>query len=308
MRVINNGTKISMRFSTAADKLIPSTGNTNTRMNAKSSHRSRASTRIECLALITVILLLSALAFPSSANNRGHTRTTLCLSNLKHLAFAWQLYATDHDGLLVGNFTGGDAISPPAPFTGWAAGWLDWTTSSQNTNVNNLRNPRFARLSDYILTEKNVHKCPSDTFQSAQQRSRGMHRVRSVGMNSTLGSGNVMNGPWDPIYQQVKTIGAIQFPSPAETTLIFDEHPDSINDPLVYAPSRTQWIDIPGNLHNGAGSFSFTDGHVALRPWRTPGIRNLRVRYSFVAPIVRTGDPDISWMSYTSQRRSAQHY
>ena len=266
-------------------------------------------TRVELLASIVTVLLLTMVALPSAGSNRSQTRALGCLSNLRHLVFAWQLYATDHDGVLIGNVHGGEATIENPKVGRWASGWLDWSASyTPNTNMALIRDKRYAQLTDYILTEKNVHKCPADTFQSRQQQLRGWHRVRSVVMNATLGEGNAMNGPWSPIYAQVRTMAGLQFPSPADTSVFFDEHPDSINDPLAYPPQQTSWVDIPGNLHGGAGSFSFADGHVELHPWRTPGLRNLRVRYNFFAPLVRTGDPDISWMSYSSQRRSATSY
>src|SRR5688500_1750060 len=127
-------------------------------------------------------------------------------------------------------------------------------------------------------------------------------------MNATIGDGNSTSGPWDSIYRQARTLSDIYLPSPAETTVIFEEHPDSINDPLFFPPQFRKWIDLPGNLHNGAGSFSFADGHVALHHWRTAAIRNLPIRFGFFSPTVRAGDPDITWMSYTSQRSSARTY
>jgi prepilin-type processing-associated H-X9-DG protein len=272
------------------------------------TNHTLACTRIEMLAVLTTVLLLGFAALPTAANNRGQSRSLHCLSNLRHLIFAWQLYATDHDGVLVGNYTGGEAINTNPKTSPWAIGWLDWNLSNLNTNTNYLRDQRFARLADYILTKRNVHKCPADNFQSPQQRSRGMHRVRSVAMNGTIGGGNALTGPWDPIYRQARTLADLQFPTPAETTIIFDEHPDSINDPFAYSPMRTQWIDVPGNLHNGAGSFSFGDGHVELHQWHTPTLRNLPVRFSFMSPIVRIGDPDIAWMNFSSQRRDSTSF
>jgi prepilin-type processing-associated H-X9-DG protein len=281
-------------------------------MRTGSLSATRAFTRVEFLAVAATIFLLSFLISPSAASGRSQTRTTLCLSNLRHLVFAWQLYASDHDGVLPGNYTGGEAIygaGASNPLNNpWALGWLTWDLHSDNTNINLIRQTRYARISDYILTPRNVHKCPSDTFQSAQQRARGMHRVRSVAVNSTLGGGNAVNGPWDPLYRQARTLSDIYRPSPAETTAIFDEHPDSINDPLCYAPRRTQWIDLPANHHNGAGSFSFADGHVALHPWRNPALRNHRVRFNFDFPRAPTGDPDLTWMSFTSQRSRDETY
>lgn len=267
-----------------------------------------AFTAIDLIASLAVLILFGLVATHAATSSRNLTRASLCLSNLRHLIFAWQLYATDHDGVLVGNYTGGDAINTNPKTSPWAIGWLDWNVSNHNTNTNYLRDQRFARLADYILTKRNVHKCPADNFQSPQQRSRGMHRVRSVAMNGTIGGGNALTGPWDPIYRQARTLADLQFPTPAETTIIFDEHPDSINDPFAYSPMRTQWIDVPGNLHNGAGSFSFGDGHVELHQWHTPTLRNLPVRFSFMSPIVRIGDPDIAWMNFSSQRRDSTSF
>lgn len=273
-------------------------------MKRLDTSRNQGFTRIEAFALIISVLLLGMLSFPSAANARGTSKSALCMSNLRHLVFAWQLYAHDNYGLLVGNYTGGEAMGVPTPLKApWATGWLDWTTATDNTNVMRLRDPRFARLADYILTADNVHKCPADNFQSGPQRSRGMERVRSVAMNSTVGPGNAMTGPSDPLYRQAIKLSDLYLPSPAETTVISDEHPDSINDPMLYSPRKDSWIDIPGNFHGGAGSFSFGDGHVALRQWRTTGIRNLRVRYNLAAPRVTLGDPDITWMNFSSQRK-----
>ena len=275
-------------------------------MRTKPHRGDQAFTRIEFLALTITVFLLISVAVPSAANGRTRTKSTLCLSNLRHLVFAWQLYTHDNADILPGNYHGGDASGGGAgssPLNNpWALGWLDWSTRRDNTNMNLLRDIRYARMADYILTPRNVHKCPSDTFHTSQQRTSGINRVRSVAMNGTLGNPNPTAGPWDPLYRSARTIAEISRPSPEETTVIFDEHPDSINDPLFYPPLRTQWIDLPANYHNGAGSFSFADGHVELHPWRNPALRNHRVRFSFSFPPVAPGDPDLTWMSYTSQR------
>ena len=281
-------------------------------MKTKPHRGTDAFARIEFLALAVVLFLLISMALPSAANGRTRTKSTVCLSNLRHLVFAWQLYTHDNVDILPGNYTGGDALggsggSDPSK-NPWALGWLDWSSTRDNTNLALIRDMRYARMADYILTERNVHKCPADTFQSPQQRVRTIDRVRSVAMNGTLGGGNATMGPWDLLYRQARTMADIYRPSPAETTVIFDDHPDSINDTLFYPPRNRQWIDLPANHRNGAGSFSFADGHVELHPWRSSALRNLRVRFNFSFPTVPPGDPDLTWMSYTSQRSRDQTY
>lgn len=281
-------------------------------MKTTTASSSPAFTRIELLATITTVLLLTILALPSAANNRGQSRATLCLSNHGQLILAWQLYAADNDGSLVQNYHGGEAqggsaASDPrnAP---WASGWITWGIERDNTNVNFIRNTKFARMAPYIASERNVHKCPADIYLNHLQKTAGfVERSRTAAMNSTLGAGNAKAGPWDPTYRQAFKMSDIFLPAPAETTVFLDEDPDSINDPLFWAPSA-QWIDGPANLHGGAGSFSFADGHVELHQWRNPGLRNRRVHYTDFGLVASTGDPDISWMSYSSQRQSSASY
>jgi hypothetical protein len=195
-------------------------------------------------------------------------------------------------------------------FAPWASGWLTWGTESDNTNVLFIRNERWARLAPYIDTPDNVHKCPSDPYLSRPQQSRGWkQRIRSVVMNGTLGHANFPGnaGPWDQTYAVAKTISELNYPGPAETSVFLEEHPDSMNDPFLFPPQRTSWIDFPGGFHNGAGAFSFGDGHIEMHPWRGPS-RAHPVTYNFRPPPARVGDPDISWMSYHSQRRNAMSH
>ena len=61
-------------------------------------------------------------------------------------------------------------------------------------------------------------------------------------------------------------------PSPANLWVFAEEHPDAINDSgLAMQIANTgvggEWIDIPSNLHDGAGSFSFADGHAEIHKW-----------------------------------------
>ena len=150
------------------------------------------------------------------------------MNNQKQLISAWQMYADENDGRLVENYHGGQiaaAANDPrnAP---WACGWLDWGTSPDNTNMLYLRSTKYARLSPYLKTDGNVHKCPADVYLGRAQRERGWkQRVRSYSMNMTIGNGNAMTGPWHPIYKQAKRMDEVALPSPGKTTVLLDEHP-----------------------------------------------------------------------------------
>jgi prepilin-type processing-associated H-X9-DG protein len=269
--------------------------------------RTDAFTRVEALAVIATVLVLALLSFPVSANNRAQSKTTLCFSNLRHLIFAWQLYASDHDGILVGNYFSGGQLG--STNTAWARGYMDWTNNRDNTNLALIRDPRSARLANYILTARNVHKCPADTFQSSVQRRLGMVRLRSVVMNSTIGPGDAQIALWDPLYRQARTMAQIYNPGPSESTVFLEEHPDSINDPFFVSPLAQRWLDFPASYHQGAAAVTFADGHVGLHSWRTARIRNAKVQFFFgLNGSAPRGDPDLTWMSYSSQRSGPQTF
>jgi prepilin-type N-terminal cleavage/methylation domain-containing protein len=60
--------------------------------------RDRAFTLIELLVVIAIIAILAAILFPVFARAREAARKTACISNLKQLGTAAQMYQTDYDG------------------------------------------------------------------------------------------------------------------------------------------------------------------------------------------------------------------
>lgn len=260
--------------------------------------------------LFAVALLSSVALITASASVRNHTRSaaTICMSNMRQLTVAWLNYADDNNSKLVQNFHGGEAQGGAAATSGggrnapWACGWLDWTTSSDNTNHLFLRDARYAKLGPYISVTNNIHKCPSDNYLSAVQQAKNWkERVRTMSMNITMGDGNAPAGPWDPLYRQAKTFGDLRLPSPSESTVFIEEHPDSINDPALFPPHDNAWVDVPATFHEEACGFSFADGHIEMHGWKGSLMHN-PVRTSYVAVPVAPGDPDTAWMSYHSQR------
>src|SRR5881409_1951980 len=70
--------------------------------NRASAHRAgkTAFTLIELLVIIAIIAILAAILFPVFARAREKARQTTCLSNLKNMGLAVQMYTSDYDDLV----------------------------------------------------------------------------------------------------------------------------------------------------------------------------------------------------------------
>jgi prepilin-type N-terminal cleavage/methylation domain-containing protein/prepilin-type processing-associated H-X9-DG protein len=59
--------------------------------------RRHGFTLIELLVVIAIIAILAAILFPVFARARSKARQAGCLSNLRQVGLAWEMYAQDHD-------------------------------------------------------------------------------------------------------------------------------------------------------------------------------------------------------------------
>ncbi len=69
-------------------------------MNAsfRQTHRAAGFTLVELLVVIGIIALLASMLLPALAGARRKASQIKCLSNLRQVSLALNLYATDHDG------------------------------------------------------------------------------------------------------------------------------------------------------------------------------------------------------------------
>jgi prepilin-type processing-associated H-X9-DG protein len=256
-----------------------------------------AFTLVELLAVAGVIGLLGITLATSVATVQPNGQGARCLNNQRQLALAWRMYADDNQGLLAPNIDSSEAGEiKTAP--SWSGGWLDFTSSPDNTNVALLidhhRYPYGAYLGPYVKTPA-VFKCPSDKSVTRIQ-GRIHPRVRSVSMNNYMGVGS---RAWQvpsryPVNTRISRIHA-----PADTFVFLDEREDSINDPLFFtnAERRYNMIDFPASYHAGAGAFSFADGHAEIHRWSDPRtMPPLRPGALLTLNIPLLGNEDVDWL------------
>lgn len=235
-------------------------------------------TLIELLVVIAIIAILAAMLLPALSKAKIKTQGIQCMSNLKQLLLAWQLYALDNrEKLPTSGYT------QPLEPTAWVDGWLDFSPSNpDNTNTAALRDPNRSKLA-WVLKEVGVYKCPAD-MSFVKIGSFNYPRVRSMSMSQAFGPGdwldpagfqaNVASKKYRIYYKTSDIIN----PGPAMCFVLLDEHPDGINaggfaNMMVESPGAARIIDFPASYHNGAGGISFADGHAEIRKWVDPRTR-----------------------------------
>lgn len=272
----------------------------------RSSLHQRAFTLVELAAIVATLLLLGLIMAHGLASARDGGQSVHCLNNHRQLITAWQMYADENNGLLAMNLNGGSpaggATSANRP---WASGWLDWSTSTDNTNTLLLVTDKYSVLAKYFNREPKVYQCPADTCVSIPQELRGWtRRARSYSISMAIGG---TSSPFDPLgspYKRVRVMTDFQIPTAADAFVFIEEHPDSINDPAFMTPQPTHLVDAPASHHNSACVVTFADGHSEAHAWSGAAIggRNARTLFQDFSSGTNPGDPDIRWLSLHSPR------
>ncbi len=278
----------------------------------RSAHHkgSEAFTFVELSALVLMLVLLAIVLAPALARTKPVGQSVQCVHNLKQLAVAEQMYGEDNADQLIIKMHG--AAARGGFGISWVQGWLDWTRLSDNTNYAFLVNPRYAKIAPYVNRTATLFQCPADRYVSYEQRYMGWtRRVRNYSANIAMGYGNAENGAWSSIYKHVIKFSELGYPSPADSFIHLDEHPDSINDAAWFPPRQNYWIDLPSGLHNGgACGFSYADGHADVHRWigycATGVVRQVLYTWPYLPNM--PGDPDLHWVSYHTQRQTTNSY
>jgi prepilin-type N-terminal cleavage/methylation domain-containing protein/prepilin-type processing-associated H-X9-DG protein len=226
-------------------------------------------TLIELLVVMAIIGILVGMLLPALAKAKAMGQSIGCKSNLQQLQLAWQMYADDHAGHVVGNVVDwlpGLHLIARENVDGWVLGNAQHDQSDENIRKGKLWNYTGA---------SGVYRCPGDKSRVID---RPLRRFRSYALEGSINlsgpPGSGIGVPFDALpggvlrkeSEIIKPSKQFGFLDTSEPSIHSGGFGISSSHDWIKGPFY--WIHQPGQRHGGGANLSFLDGHVEDHRWR----------------------------------------
>lgn len=216
----------------------------------QSARRAPGFTLIELLVVIAISGILSALLLPALNRAKATALRADCVSNLRQIGLATQMYADENSGYGFkysnGNTNGG---------TLYWFGWIQGTSVPEGQREFDLT---VGALFPYLRGGA-VRLCPSPAWNSAQFKPKGTNVIFSYGANLALfGLPTKPAVNFNRLHQPAETAG---FADAAQVNTF--QAPASVSHPLFEEFYYLNTTEATAHFrHSQKANVTFADGHV----------------------------------------------